>query len=303
MTKKTSKKTTVIFVLLVLVLVAANGFQFYTNLQSTEKHKEVVENNALELVTTFAKLDSISEELDGRIFAIDNLGGNIDSLIMVKEQLERDKRALKNSARISKKRYDEIKEKVDAYETLLVRKDEEIVKLKEVNEVLLSETIDLKTERNQLNSTINNLSEVKSELENKIASAAVLKARNITFRTANAKGKEYTGSQFKVRHIQKLNIDFFLEKNDLVEVGTKDIIVRIIEPEGSALYNIAAGSGTFTFNGGEMFYTTHKEILFDNSGQNLSVSFIKGSQFKKGVHKVEVYTGGVLVGENSFLVK
>ena len=303
MGKKSTPKNKIFLIFLVLTLTGANAFQFYTNWKNTEKYSEVIENNGLELVATFVKLDSISDQLDNKIIELENYGENIDSLVLVKEQLEEDKKILRSYKKLAKKRFEEIKNKVESYEFLLVQKDEEIVKLKEVNETLLTETISLKEERNKLNSEISNLSVQNNELGDKIAVASMLKAGNISFSTISSKGKTKIGQEFKSRNINKLTIGFNLEKNDLAEVGTKDIILRIIEPEWAALYNIAAGSGTFTQNGGKMFYTIHKEILFDNSEQELTLSFSKGSEFKKGLHHVEIYCQGTQIGKGSFIVK
>ena len=293
----------VLIVAVLVILAIINGIQYYMALQSEKKNKELIESKELKLVATYAQLDSISGQLNLKIQEIEKLGGNIDSLLIIKEQLEREKDELKLSRNLAQERYNKIRDKIEGYESLLKRKDEEIVKLKEVNKALLSENINLKTEKNELNQEISSLQVERGKLQEKINVAATLNTENISFFAINDRGKVRDGDEFKTKQLDKLRISFNIEDNPLAEVGAKNIILRIIEPEGSALYNVAAGSGTFDFNGEEVFFTSSKEILFDNSNQLVSFEYEKGSEFKKGRHKVELYSEGALIGQGYFIVK
>ncbi len=293
----------VLIVAVLVILAIINGIQYYMAVKSEKRNREIIESKELQLVATYAKYDSISGQLEMKIREIERLGGDIDSLLIIKEQLEREKNELKLSRNLAQERYNKIRDKIEGYESLLKRKDEEISKLKEVNEALLSENIDLKTQKNELNQEINSLQAERGELQEKISVAATLNTENLQFFAINRRGKERDGDEFKVKQLDKLRITFNIEENALAEVGAKNIIMRIIEPEGSALYNVAAGSGTFQHNGEEIFYTASKEILFDNSNQLVTFEYEKGSEFKKGLHKVEFYAEGTLIGQDQFIVK
>jgi cell division protein ZapB len=293
----------VLIIIVFLILVVINGIQFYMSRQNEQKNKELIESKNTELITTYSKLDSISRQLNEKIQEIGRLGGNIDSLIMIKEQLEKEKDELKLARSYDQDRYNKIREKIEGYEFLLKRKDQEIAKLKEVNQELLSENINLKSERNDLSRTINTLQEEKGEMAQKISVAAALRAENIKFYAVNRRGKPREGEEFKTNQIDELRVSFNLGENSLAQVGAKTIIMRIIEPEGSALYNAAAGSGTFMFKNEEIFYTASKEILFDNTQQIVTFEYEKGSEFRKGQHKVELYAEGALIGAGYFVIR
>lgn len=292
-----------LFIIIIIILVAINGVQFYFTQVDQQKNQELLENREMELITTFAKLDSISDELEDKITEIRRLDGNVDSLLEIQTELQQEKIDLQNSQRITQDRYNQIKSKVEGYEILLKKKDEEIATLKEVNVALLEETYALKEQKQQLTGEINKLQEATSVLEKKVNSAATLKVEAFELVAINRQYKELIGDSFKVRQLVKLLVKYQLEINDLAEIGTKEIFLRIVEPDGSALYNLTAGSGSFDFNTGKLFYTKSQEILFDNSGQSFQFEFDKGTDFKKGQYIVELYSEGSLIGSTTFIVR
>lgn len=295
-----SKKVLAIVVIGLLVII--NGIQWYLSEQRAARDKELIESKEMELVTTFAKLDSLSKQLDLRAKEIDKLGGKSDSLKVIIAQLEREKNELRMAKNLTLERLNKYKEKIEFYENELKSKDAEIARLKVVNEELLGENIMLKNEKTELKDQVNTLKAAKGQLEEKVNVAATLKAINIRFASQSKKGKEKEDREFKARQLEKLKIMFNLDENPLAELGTKKIILRIIEPEGSALYNVASGSGTFTFKGNELFYTAAQEVLFDNSKQLIVFEYDKGSEFKKGQYKIELYCEGAMIGKDSFIV-
>ena len=94
-----------------------------------------------------------------------------------------------------------------------------------------------------------------------------------------------------------------MDENKLAEIGTKKILLRILDPEGSALYNVGSGSGSFTYRGSELFYTGYTELLFDNTQQTVKFEYEKGSEFKSGKYDTELYCEGARIGRSSFIVK
>jgi len=285
------------------MLLIFNGVQFYFNQVNQIKNQEQLENREMELITTFAKLDSISDELEDKITEIRRLDGNVDSLLKIQAELQQEKIDLQNSQRITQNRYNQIKAKVEGYEILLKKKDEEIATLKEVNAALLEETYVLKEEKQQLTGELNKLQVTTSELEKKVSTASSLKVENFELTAINRQEKELKGDSFKVRQLVKLIVKYRLELNELAEIGTKEIFLRIVEPDGSALYNLTAGSGSFDYKTSKLFYTKVQEILFDNSGQLYQFEFDKGTDFNKGQYSVELYNDGTLIGTTTFIVR
>ena len=196
----------------------------------------------------------------------------------------------------------ELKNRLAGYEELLVLKDEELEKLKSVNKELFSENKSLKTEKNQLNDTINLLAKNKNELASKVAIASQLKAENITVLALSSKGKERQ-TPFKNKQLEKLKVEFNLAENKVAPIEGKKIIIRVIDENNQVIFDVARGSGTFILNGKEEFYTQAKEILFDNTRQKLSYLYEKGSDYTAGNYTIEIFTEGNKIGSVSFSVK
>jgi cell division protein ZapB len=98
-------------------------------------------------------------------------------------------------------------------------------------------------------------------------------------------------------------VKFNIAKNDVAPVSGKEILMRIIDDNENVLFDVARGSGTFTLDGKETFYTAKQEILFDNTQQEVSFLYDKGSEYLPGRYVMEIYTDGYKMGSKSFRVK
>ena len=193
-----------------------------------------------------------------------------------KETIEIEKREFRTRAYSQINR---LQGKVEGYTELLLAQDEEIERLKKLNEQLYEENKEQKVEINNLNSTISNINESNQLLEEKIKVAARLELKDIeiigVFRNGSTKVKS-----FKNRSLSKIRIDFTLAENELAKIEVLDIYIRVEKPSGDVFFDISKGSGSFTFENRELFYT-----------------------IKRGVHKVVLYTKNYIIGSSEFLVK
>jgi cell division protein ZapB len=292
---KSSNKKFIIIAFIILI-VAVIGIKFYLD---AEKENEQLQEN---LEQTYNELDSISSQLDLKISEIETLGGDISELQLIRKNLESEKEDLKKSNNWAANQIQRYKDKVSGYEELLNLQDEKIEKLEAVNKKLLTENTSLKTEKNVLNDSISRLKNNREELQDKVALASQLKAENIKIIAINERGRERDDKEYKPRHIEKLKIEFNLAENSVAQPEGKDIILRVINPLGNALFDVATGSGSFMINGKEMFYTAKQEILFDNTQQQLSFIYDRGEEYKEGVYQLELYADDYLIGKEKFVV-
>lgn len=292
--KKQKSIVIALAILLVLALVKI-GIDYSTNKSLSADNLRQQE----ELTETYFSLDSVSAELDKRIQTITELGGEVDTLLKVKAQLEKEKEDIRNN---SNRQIKQLRDRVEGYRELLVAQDEEIVKLKAINEQLLTENTGLKEEKNVLTASIRDLNQSKNQLEEKVALASQLKVENMVISAVNSRGKETEG-EFKNRQIASIKVTFNIAENKVAPVDGKAVLLRIVAPDGNVLFDVTRGSGTFMFDNREMYFTAKQEILFDNTRQKLSFTYDKGSEYAVGIHKVEVYTDGYLMGAGAFTVK
>lgn len=294
---KRSKRSITLFVLAALITLLAIKVFF-----DQREKSELKAYYQTELEHSQAKLDEISLELEQKIKEIDSLGGDITELLATKEEIEKERDQLSLTREANRQLIGRLRRKTDGYEELLKEKDKEIVRLKKVAEELMTENTTLKTEKNELNRSIVDLNEDKKELEGKVEIASRLQAEGIHIYAVAKSGKEREG-EFKNRQINTLKVVFNIAKNDVAPLEAKEVYVQIMDENGQIIFDVNKGSGSFMLDGKETFYTASKDILFDNSQQQLSFTYDKGSDYDKGVYTMEVFTDGYSMGAKTFTVK
>ena len=244
----------ILFILIICIL-----YFFFQN-QQIKKEKTQRE---IELNSAILQLDSVSQELVSQIRIIEELGGEVDTLIKIRERLEIEKKSLLNLDKRRKENIEELKERVGGYKQLLLIKDQEIKQLKYLNDQLVVENNELKEETIELNQNLRDVNSKKSELEEKINIAGKLSAEEFKILAVSSKGKERE-SAFRNRHIDKLKISFYVLENEFAPIEGKELLIRILAPDGNVLFDVSRGSGTFFYEGRELFFTVKKEILYDS---------------------------------------
>ncbi|MBC6400929.1 MAG: chromosome segregation protein SMC [Ekhidna sp.] len=293
------KNKTSVFIIVISLLLIAVFFFYYQNRQ-LEAEKE---RQQKEISRTYLKLDSVSNELDIRIKEITALGGRADTLEYLKAQLETDKKQLLLDAEYQRAVITKLNSRVDGYKELLLIKDEEIEQLKVFNNRLTKENTSLKVEKNRLNESIQQLKENTQELEQKVAQASRLEIQGMKIIAVSKRGKERDNQEYRNRHIDQLKIQFTVLENEIAPIEGKGLLLRVVAPDGNVLFDVTRGSGSFSFENRELFYTAKQEILYDRNSQLVTFLYNKGSEYAIGQHMVEVYTDDYLIGRGTFTIK
>ena len=263
------------------------------------KNEEIRIKQQYELDELYLDLDSVSNVLNDKILTISQLGGDIDSLLILKENIELEKREFRSRAYAQINR---LQGKVEGYRELLIAQDEEIEKLKKLNEQLYEENKEQKVEINNLNSTISNINRSNQKLEEQIEEAGRLELKDIQVKGIYRNGSEKLNS-FKERSLSKINIEFKVLENSLSKIQVIGIYVIIMNPSGQVLYDISRGSGSFTFEKREMFYSIKDEILIDRSEMKYDLEYFKSEDLEKGTYEVIIYTNNYEIGRSEFIIK
>lgn len=283
----------------IILVIGASGFKIYMDYKDKQALQAEYEATRTELTT---KLDSISVQLNDRISEISQLGGDIDSLISLKDSITSQRDQLQRTRTANRALIRRLDNKVQGYEELLIAKDEEIQELKDLNTKLLSENNELKEEQNEFKASLNQAAQKQEALQEQIALAAKLRAENIKLFSINSRGREREGD-FRSRQAEKIKVTFNLAENDVAPVAGHQIMIQVIDPAGNIIFDIARGSGTYQIDGKEEFYTAMQEVLFDNSKQELSFVYDKGSEFEKGDHKIVILADNYEIGDITFNVR
>ena len=295
--RKNNKAAVAIALLSIVVIV--QGIKIYLDYQDKAAVKQELDVTSENLESTLTRLNEIKTELDDKIAQIEKLGGDVAELEKARAEVDVE---LKSVRKRNDKAIRELKDRVEGYEELLVAKDEEIQKLESLNKELYSENRNLKTKQNVLNDSINRLAKNKDDLQSKVNIASQLKVENVVVAALSSKGKERE-SPFRSRQLEKLKVEFNIAENNVAPIEGKKIMIRVIDENGQPIFNVEKGSGTFTLDGREEFYTSAQEILFDNTKQKLTFVYEKGSDYASGNYTVEIFTDGYKMGTTQFSVK
>ena len=295
-TGKSKSSVLVIVLSLIIIILATKVFLDYR--EKIELDQELADSTT-ELGETKVRLEEIKQELDNKIAEIGKLGGDIEELKKAKAEVES---TLKKNRAWSNKNIKELKDRVEGYERLLKIKDQELEDLKMLNEELYSENSELRIKQNKLNDSIARISKKKEELAGQVAIASQLKAENIRVSGVGPNNREKE-SPFRGRSVGKIKVQFNLAENKVAPLEGKKILIRVLDESNQVIFDLAKGSGTFRMNGREEWYTASKEILFDNTRQELSFEYDKGSDYAAGNYTLEIYADNYRIGTTMFIVK
>jgi len=288
---------------IIVLLLVLNGVTLFLFLQNRQALGTELKASNTELEETRNKLESVSNELDLKIEEIQKLGGDVDTLRQIREALELEKEQLLDARSVDQRRIAQINARVEGYRELLLKKDEEIAHLQSLNDELMDQNTSLKQEKQQLNQSLSQVERQSEELKETVEVASRLKAENIKVVGLNSRDRGKERDQYRNNQIEKLQLEFNIAKNDVAPIGGRDIMMRVIDPNGDVIFDVAKGSGTFMIDGKEEFYTARHEILFDNTMQQISFLYEKGSDYMEGKHKVEIYADDYVIGTADFVIK
>lgn len=299
-----------LWVALVLVLLGINGVLFYLNTQKKTENEQLttqVEAKDTKLQAQIKEYEDLKANYERQSHDLQALGLSNDSLEARISGINADLLKLRSfkAGSFSLAEQRRYKQRALNLESQLKAKDDQIAELKKSNENLYTETTTLKERQNKLTDTISTIAKTNQALAEQVTVASRLQANSIHVSVLNKKDKEKDDDkeEFKAKKVDRLKVTFSLARNDVSPKETKQIYLRILEPDGAALYNLSTGGGTFTVDGQEAFYTQKQDVVFDNSKQALNFVYAKGGDYKIGQHTVELYEGGALMGKTTFTLK
>ncbi|MBC7450005.1 MAG: chromosome segregation ATPase, partial [Cytophagales bacterium] len=243
------------------------------------------------------------EELENARAEIQKLGGDITALNAQIEELDKLKETVKSLEKY-KSMYFRVKSEVDNANRLAADSKNTADGLK----TMLSQQDSMMQMQKQAlalkDQNISTLEQERAELSQKVALASILKADNIKIIAVSAKGKEKEGDLHKAKSISKLKIAFTISENRVATKNTKDIYIRIVEPDGATISTSTETlSGEFSYNNKTLFYSMKTSILYNGYITPVTVTYTKEDEYKIGKHIVEVYCEGSLIGTGTFTVE
>jgi cytoskeletal protein RodZ len=292
-----------IFLIIIIALLGVIGYLLYNNIVNADKIEQQ-EGQITELGDTIqaklADLEELQTAFESLKLQNEELGQNNDSINAKIAELQEYIKQVKagNASKIKG-----LNQMIAKLNLDLQAKEQEIITLRKERDSLVVAVDTLKQEKVVMNDSINALRSNRTELQQKVAIASILKAENLKIVAVNDKGKVFDKEELKSKNIDKLKVDFTLADNKVARKDKKQMIIRVIDPTGKVLFDVADGGGFFVLNEKESPYTLKESILFDNSNQTVTFEYKKGSEYPSGTYKVEIYGDGYMIGQSSFIVK
>ena len=295
---------------LLVILISINGILLYMNYQKkekTEEQAEVIRVKNSELENQIKVYEALKADFERQSQELQAMGLENDSLEAQIASITSDLDELRGFRKRSYSLADQrrFRDRAQAFEQQLKKKDEEIAALKKDNEVLFTENTTLKTTQNRMTDSLSTMKANNENLAAKVKVASRLEAQQLNVNVINKRGKELEDkkNEFRAKNAEKIRVTFSLAKNDVAPKEPKTIYMRLIEPDGAALYNLSTGSGSFEVDGEDMYYTAKRDIVFDNTQQQVSFVYAKNAEYKKGQHTIELYADGFIIGATTFVLK
>ena len=282
-----SKKLIIVIILLVVII---GGVSFYAFHQAKE-NKEMSELFAVEKLemeneyTTFATQIQINN---------DSLREKLESEKLKTQRLLEELRQVKtsNAAEIMR-----LKKELKTVRAVLRTYVIQIDSLNKLNQALAEENQEVKQKYTQATRQINNLSQEKKNLNEKVTLAAQLDATGISVEPRNKRGK----TAKKVKDVKKIAISFTIVKNITAKTGERTLYIRIAKPDNDILTKNA--SNTFPYENRNLVYSIKKYIEYTGEEQNVTVYWDVEEYLPAGTYHVYIFADGTMIGQQAFSMK
>ena len=228
------------------------------------------------------------------------------------EQMIREKRDIKSAmARLEsqKQQYLADIDKLKAEVGILTEKNTTLSTENQTLSTSLTETqTRLSEESTAKASLISEKTQLETErqvLSKKVDIASAIRVKNITVKAVDVRSSGKEKSKSRASKVDKLNICFVTEPNEVVPSGEETFYLTVIDPTGATLAVESLGSGIAQDkrNEQEFRYTTTATTNYQNGESNVCGAWQPGQNFVKGKYEVKIFNKGYLVGTGSFNLK
>ncbi|MBK7682522.1 MAG: hypothetical protein IPJ26_08680 [Bacteroidetes bacterium] len=285
--------------LLIILLIASlglNAWLYSSKTDMAESHRVEKER----LIT--ANLD-IEKELNDTYTELNQYKGinsHLDSLLLEanskvdeqKAKIAKLMKSEKNSSKLNKQLQVEMQE-------LKKMRDEYLERI----DALLVENETLKKEKNELTSTVE---ELTKNLENTVSTASVLKSEYLTVTSYKKRNNDKFTTTAMAKRTNKIESCFTVLENKIARNGEKTVYMRIIEPGGKIVGNRTEGSNSFkkADTNEDLLFTTSKTIEYKNEKESICIDWTEEDRvFTSGTYMIEIYIDGYLSAVNSLTLR
>ncbi|MFI3321712.1 MAG: hypothetical protein R3Y50_04230 [Rikenellaceae bacterium] len=277
----------VLGVLVVLLIVL--GVQYF---RQTSMLRASQEELSVERDTLKNRLSDLIIDFDDIKFENDTLNQN-----MIAERLRADSlmSRLNSERQWSYAKIKKYESELGTLRTVMKGYVRQIDSLNTLNTKLSQENVTFRKEISSSRLRAEMAEEKSEELQSKIRSGAVVKAREISLLPLNSRGKDVS----RASRATMLRMDCILGANAMTVPGERKVYVIIKDGSGATLTD--NDSQLFEFEGEKIQATAMREVDYQND--DLAVGIHYKREISDGTYNVEVYMDGYMIGSNEIILK
>ncbi len=322
------KKITAMGIIIALLVGAIVFLLFNRNSQST-----LISEQAIELDEAEVLKEDLQIQYEEVMNALDEQKGENEELNAVIENQKSDLESRKseiskliNSGKATKRDLSQARTDINDFQSQLGRYLAELDAVKEQNQILTKEKIQLSQEKKVLQTNIEservnvenlneekavlvglkeNLEEKNSMLNKKVNYGSVVRVTDVVGMGLKTRNSGKTVEKKYAKNTEKIQICFNTTENDLANIGNEEFLIRIINPIGETMAIEELGSGVFTSSKSKdkIRYTQKTDIEYESSKEKVCINWEPNTSFNAGMYTVEIFNKGFLAGEGSFQLK
>jgi hypothetical protein len=279
---------------------------YYISQLKTDVQEQVVvvEARSAALTQATTSLDSLSSELNLRMAEIRRLGADTASLSLLRTSLMADLAQARRTSSRDARSIATLREKVNAYVMLLNDKDEEITKIRSHRDRLFADNRRLKTNIVEQSDSLRQQVQKGAELTQKVALASVLKMEGLHISFLDSRGTERDEEVIRSKRLEQLKITGQISDNKVAPMGTRDLYLRLLDPNGQTMPDPSGSSSSLLLpDGREIAYSLRQSFIFDNQMPRITFLYNRGAPYPEGPYTVEIYCEGSLMSTGRFIVR
>lgn len=290
-----SKKNQILIAIIVALLVAMGiaAYFIFNQKSQLEEMQQVNEISKQQLEDEYASIDT---QYEGFKISIKN-DSLLQQLSNEQAKVQRLREELRTVKATDKAEISRLTNELTSLRKILKSYIAQIDSLNRANEKLTKEKEEITNKYQETTRTLNQVSQEKADLNEKVTRAAKLDATAISVRATNLKGKD----QKKIKKVEQLIVSFTITKNITAEPGERTIYVRIMKPDDDVLVKNRAN--TFPYENGNIQYSIKRVIEYGGEEVNVSL-FWKVEEFlMPGTYRVDIFADGNRIGSKSFTLE
>ena len=291
--QKNNSKILLIVIILLLVAMGIAGYYIFS--QKTQIN-ELQEESSLNKQQLEDEYENLTMQYEGFKLNIKN-----DSLLqkLTNEQakVQRLLEELKTVKADNKAEISRLNNELASLRKILKSYIIQIDSLNQANERLRKEKSEITNKYQEATRTLNEVSQQKQNLTEKVTLAAKLDATGISVQATNSKGKV----QKKINKVEQLIINFTVTKNITAEPGERTIYLRIMKPDNDVLTK--SRTNVFPYENRDINYSIKKIIEYGGEEVGVTMYWNVEEYLMPGTYRVDIFADGSRIGMKSFTLE